>query len=145
MKQYAYSRNIALTLVLFIALAVCMALRTLIPMGVLPKLDIPNMALLSLIALLLDHYLIRQVRPLNILTVVFAALTFGLLPYMAGFVALSRTWIFALVGGAVFALVTWLFTEMQERLSSGPAARLAPVFSALGLYLAFQCFSGILL
>ena len=145
MNQYKYSRNIALVLVMFIALAVCMAIRTLVPMAVLPKLDIPNMVLLSLLALLLDHYLTPGFRRLDVLTVLFAAIAFGLLPYMAGFASLTETWKLALIGGVVFALVTWLFTEMQERLSSGPAAKLAPIFSAVGLYLAFQCFSGMLL
>ena len=34
---------------------------------------------------------------------------------------------------------------MMERLSSGPVAKAAPVLSALGLYLAAQCFAGIIL
>ena len=88
---------------------------------------------------------VRSLGRLDVLTALLAAITFGLLPYVAGFATLHQTWKLALIGGVVFALVTWLFTEMQERLSSGPAAKLAPVFSALGLYLAFQCFSGILL
>jgi hypothetical protein len=32
---------------------------------------------------------------------------------------------------------------MEDRLSTGPAAKLAPILSALGLYLAAQCFMGI--
>ena len=51
----------------------------------------------------------------------------------------------ALVGGAVFTLLTFLYSSVQERLSSGPNAKAAPVLSALGLYLAFQVFANIIL
>ena len=42
-------------------------------------------------------------------------------------------------------MTAWLFTTVQERLSSGPSCKAAPVVSAFGLYLASQCFMGILL
>ena len=45
----------------------------------------------------------------------------------------------------IFTVITWLYTTMLDRLSSGPVAKAAPVISALGLYLAVQCFAGILL
>jgi xanthine/uracil permease len=45
----------------------------------------------------------------------------------------------------VFALTALLYGSMQERLASGPKAKAAPVLSALGLYLAAQCFAGMLL
>ena len=35
-----------------------------------------------------------------------------------------------------------LFTDMAERLSSGPAAKAAPFLSAFGLYLAAQALMG---
>jgi len=49
------------------------------------------------------------------------------------------------VGGVVFTVTAWLFTSIQDRLSSGPACKAAPVVSAFGLYLAAQAFTGILL
>ena len=73
------------------------------------------------------------------------AITFGLLPWAAGFAQLQEIWKLALCGSAVFTVVTWLFTSIQQRLSSGPACNAAPFMSALGLYLAFQCFAGLLL
>ena len=72
-------------------------------------------------------------------------MTFGLLPFAAGFAALENVWKLALVGGVVFTAVTFLFTSIQDRLSSGPIAKAAPVLSAFGLYLAAQCFAGIIL
>ena len=49
----------------------------------------------------------------------------------------------ALVGGLTFTVTTWLFSTIQERLSSGPAAKASAFFSAVSLYMAAQCFMGI--
>ena len=145
MKKNNYFRNIALMGVLGIALVVCVVVKAYNPMGVLPKLDLPNMVLLSLLALLLDHYLISSVKRCDGLVALFAALTFAALPWAAGFSDGWQILKLAVAGGVVFFLTAWLFGSMEDRLSSGPAAKLTPVFSALGLYLAAQCFAGILL
>ena len=49
----------------------------------------------------------------------------------------------ALTGAAIFTVCTFVFTSVQDRLSSGSAARLAPIMSALGIWLAVQAFAGI--
>ena len=74
---------------------------------------------------------------------IFAALSFGILPFAAGMVALSNVLGLALTGAAIFTVCTFVFTSVQDRLSSGPAARLAPIMSALGIWLAVQAFAGI--
>lgn len=145
MKENKFFLNMALTAVLGIALAACVIARACNPMGVLPKLDIPNMVLLSLAALLLDHYLVSSQRKFCICLSALAALTFGLLPWVAGFATGMEAIKLAVIGGVTFAVTQWLFSQVQDRLSSGPAAKLAPVLSALGLLLAAQGFSGILL
>ena len=145
MKQNKFFRNIALTVVLGIALAVCVILRALLPMAVLPKLDIPNMVLLSLVALLMDHYFVPGEKKFCICLPLFSAATFGILPWAAGFAGGLQALQLALMGGITFGLTAWVFTQMQDRLSSGPAAKAAPILSALGLYLAAQCFAGIVL
>ncbi|MBP3409941.1 MAG: hypothetical protein J6M10_02990, partial [Clostridia bacterium] len=76
---------------------------------------------------------------------VFAVITFGLLPFCAGYIPAAEIWKLAIGGGAVFTVTTFLFTSVQDRLSSGPACKAAPVISALGLYFAAQCLTGILL
>ena len=48
-----------------------------------------------------------------------------------------------LTGCIVFTATTWVFTSIQDRLSTGPAARFAPVVSAVGIWLAIQAFAGI--
>ena len=145
MKDKRYVLNTALAVVLGVALAVCILLKVYIPALVLPALNIPNMVLLSLIALVLDHYLAKGAKRCYVCVAVFSALSFGILPYTAGFTALAEIWKPALVGAAVFTVVTFLFTSIQDRISTGPRAKAAPILSAFGLYLASQAFAGIIL
>ena len=145
MKNKLYTLNTLLAAVVGAALLACVIVRTVAPMIILPELDIPNMVLLSLIALVLDHYIAPGVKRCYICIPLLAAVTFGLLPFAACFVgALDALWL-ALAGGVIFTVVTWIFTTMADRLSTGPVAKAAPILSALGLYLAVQCFMGILL
>ena len=145
MKENRYFLNTALAVLLGIAAIVAVLVRTFCPAVIIPGLNIPNLVLLSSAALVLDHYLAPNARRCYICIPLFSALTFGLLPFAAGFTTGREAVKLALVGCIVFTAATWLFTSIQERLSSGPAARLAPVFSAFGLYLASQCFAGIIL
>lgn len=145
MKNKTYLLNTLLAAVLGIYLMVCLFVRAFFPAVILPKVNIPNLVLLSLIALVLDHYLAPDAKRCYICIPVFAALTFGLLPFAASFAGAMEALKLALAGGIVFTVTTWLFTEIQERLSSGPAAKAAAFFSAVSLYMAAQCFMGILL
>lgn len=144
MKQNKFFLNAALAVVMGVAALVCVLLRTFAPAVILPVLDIPAMVLLSLIALVTDHYVAGKVKRCYICIPVLAAVTFGLLPYVSGFAAPCQALWFGLIGGVVFTLITLLYSSIQDRLSSGPAAKAAPVLSAFCLYLAAQCFAGIL-
>ena len=145
MKNKTYALNLLLAAAMTVALLICILVRALAPRMILPQLDIPNMVLISLVALVLDHYVAPGAKRCYICIPVFAAITFGLLPFAACFVGALEALKLAVVGAAVFTLVTWLYSTIQDRLSSGPAAKLAPIFSALGLYLAFQAFAGMIL
>ena len=145
MNKKTYTLNTLLVAVLSLALLVCILVRTLAPRIILPKLDIPNMVLISLIALVLDHYIAPGAKRCYICIPVFAAVIFGLLPFAACFVGVLEALKLALTGGIVFTVVTLLYSTIQDRLSSGPVAKAAPILSALGLYLAFQAFAGIIL
>ena len=145
MKNKNYTSNVALPVVLGVFLLVCVLIRTFNPMAVLPKLDVPMVVALSLVALLAAHYLAKANEACDVISLVLAALSFGLLPYVSGFATVMGALKLALVGAIAFFVAAWLFDEMMERLSSGPAAKAAPVLSALGLYLAAQCFAGIVL
>lgn len=144
MDKKTYTLNTLLAIVLGAALLVAVLVRTFLPRVILPQLDISTMALLSLAALVADHYLAPGAKRCYICIPVFSAISFGLLPFAACFVGAGAAVKLAVVGAVVFTAVTWLFSSMTDRLSTGPAAKAAPIVSALGLYLAVQCFMGML-
>ena len=143
MKNKTYTLSTVLIAVLTAVLAVMAVLRAFSPQIILPIFDIPTLTAISLAALVLDHYLAKGAKRCWICIPVFAALSFGILPFAAGMVALSNVLGLALTGAAIFTVCTFVFTSVQDRLSSGPAARLAPIMSALGIWLAVQSFAGI--
>lgn len=145
MKNKTYILNTMLSAILGAVLLIGVLIRTFAPRMILPELDIPNMVLISLVALVADHYLAPGAKRCYICIPVFGAITFGLLPFAACFVGVLEALKLALAGGVIFTAITWLYTTILDRLSSGPVAKAAPVVSALGLYLAVQCFAGILL
>jgi hypothetical protein len=143
MKNKTYTLSTVLTAVLAVVLAAMVLVRAFAPQIILPVFDIPTLTAISLVALVLDHYLAKGARRCWICIPVFAALSFGILPFAAGMVALSNILGLALTGAVIFTICTFVFTSVQDRLSSGPAARLAPIMSALGIWLAVQAFAGI--
>lgn len=145
MKNKTYMLNTFLAAIFGLYLLVAILVRTFAPQIILPKANIPNLTLISLIALVLDHYLVPGAKRCYICIPVFSALTFGLLPYAAAFVAPMEALKLAIVGAVVFTVTTWLFSTIQERLSSGPAAKASAFFSAVSLYMASQCFIGMIL
>lgn len=142
MKNKQYVLNTALAAVLGAALLAAVLVRTFAPRVILPSLNIPGMVLVSLAALLADRYLAPDAKRCYVCIPVLSALTFGLLPFAACFVDAREACRLGLIGAAVFTVTVWLYSSMLDRLSSGPAAKLAPLLSALGLYLAAQCFTG---
>lgn len=145
MNKKTYILNTLLAAIFGILLLIAVLIRTFAPQIILPELDIPNMVLISLAALLADHHFAPGAKRCYICIPVFSAITFGLLPYAACLVNTMEALKLALVGGIVFTAATWFYTSIQDRLSSGPAAKAAPVLSAIGLYLAAQAFSGMIL
>lgn len=142
MKDKTYTLNTLLAVVLGICLLVCVLVRTFLPNVIIPELDVPNMVLLSLIALVLDHYLAKEAKRCWICIPVLSAVTFGLLPFAACFVGGLEALKLGILGGVVFTVTAWLFSSMADRISTGPAAKAAPLVSALGLYLAAQVLMG---
>jgi hypothetical protein len=145
MKEKTYTLNTMLIAVLGVSLLAAILVRTFAPIVIIPALNIPNMVALSLAALLLDHYIAPGAKRCYICVALFSALAFGLLPWMACFVDSVAAVKIGVVGGVTFTVTTLLFSSIQERLSSGPAAKAAPFMSALGLFLAAQALSGIIL
>ena len=145
MKNNKFLLHILLPIVLFVALTAALLVRVWQPAGIIPPLNIPNMVLISLLVLLLEFYLAPGNPRCYFCIPALAMLSFGILPLMAGFACQHTFWKLGLVGGVVFAVTTWLFTAMTDRLQSGPQARLAPIIGALCIYLAAQSFAGIIL
>ena len=145
MKNKTYTLNTVLTAVLAAVLAAMVVLRAVAPQLILMQFDIVTITAISLVALVLDHYLAPGAKRCWICIPLFSFLTFCILPWASGLVPmvdLDALWL-GLTGCAVFTAAAWVFTSIQDRLSSGPAARLAPVMSALGIWLAVQAFAGI--
>jgi hypothetical protein len=145
MKDKTYILNTILTVVLGAAALTAALVRAFAPIVIIPALNVPNMVLVSLAALLLDHYLAPNAKRCYICIPVLGALSFGLIPWAAAFVSGMEAVKLAVVGGVVFTVTTWLYSSIQDRLSTGPAAKAAPFMSALGLWLAAQAMVGIIL
>ena len=143
MKNKTYTLNTVLNVVLTAVLAVMVVLRTVSPQLILMQFDIVSITGISLAALVLDHYLAPNAKRCYVCIPLFAALSFGILPFAAGMVAVKYLLGLALTGAVVFTVCTFVFTSIQDRLSSGPAAKLAPIMSAFGIWLAVQAFAGI--
>ncbi len=140
MKKYLL--NTFLAVVATVALLAIVIARAVCPILVLPGFDVPNLVLISLVALLLDYYIVKSAPRCYICIPVFAFLTFALLPLAAGFIQPFQVLSLGIKGCVTFTATTWLFSSMADRISTGPSAKLAPVMSAIGLYLASQCFMG---
>ena len=145
MKKTFYLLPTVLVAVLFLVLAAGMALQIFIPAIILPPLNIPNMVLLSLAALLLERAFSKDSPRCYVCVVLFGVAAFAVLPLMAGFACVHDFWKLGLVGGIVFAITTYLFSSATQRLKTGPKAPLALIVTCLGIYLAAQCFAGIIL
>ena len=106
MKDRAYLLNTILAVVVGIAMLAIMLVRTFLRAFIIPKISIPNLVLLSLIALTLDHYLAKGASRCYICIPLFALATFALLPWIAGYVSADGIWKLAIGGAAVFTAVT---------------------------------------
>lgn len=145
MKNVKNARSILLTVVLFGTLALALVIKTFYPAVILPPMNIPNLVLLSLVALLLEECFAPSQNHCIVWDFLSATLSFGLLPPACGFSSPQSFWKLGLIGGAVFALTALAMDSVRDRLISGPRAKGALVATAFGIYLAAQCFTGILL
>lgn len=149
MKAVTFKLNTVLAAVAGALCLLAVLLRTFAPITVqLPNIDIPCLAAVSLIAIVVDCYLDwKKLTPhCWALTAVMAFLTFWLLPWAAGLVADAGAALrVGVIGGALFTVLAFLFATIRERLFSGKSNILAPLCVAVVMYLACQCFAGMLL
>lgn len=126
-------------------LLVCVLVKTFLPGVILPALDIPGITLISLAVLLLDHFCAPGARRNYLLIFLFSAISFAVLPLAAGMTGAGEWWKLALAGGVIFTGTTWVFESVTGRIASGNGSKTALILTALGIYLAVQCFTGIFL
>ena len=137
--QKNYTLNILLAAVVGLASLAALLCRVFLPAAILPVVSLPAVAALVLIALVLECYLTKPIPQRD------WGVTVGLLPFGAGLTAGGEAVRLAVVGGAAFLVLTFLFTTLRERLVSGRAGRLAPLVTGGVLFLACQCFIGMVL
>ena len=148
MKKNGFTLNLLLCGVTLLGALGMLLTKTFLPAAILPVVNIPLLALLCLLALLLEGYLapaVRRTWPEWLLATLLATATLSLLPWAVGLVPTAQLPRTALVGAGTFLVFGLLFSSIRERLASGPVHRFAPFLSAGMLYLASQCFAGILL
>ena len=143
MKNTKYTLNTLLAAVFGTELLALVLLRAFAPNVILPVFDLPHLVTVSLATLVLDHHLAPAAKRCWICIPVLSAVTFALLPMAAKLVAAAAVPGLTLTGCIVFTAVSWVFTSVQDRLSTGPAAKLAPAMSAVGIWLAAQALAGI--
>ena len=140
MKKNTMMVNTLLAVVLGAGLLVGMVWRAFMPYVVLPELDVIAVVGITLIALTIEYYMAGVQKRNWAVQVILAAVTFGGLSLAAG-LPYAGIKIF-LVGAVVFAAVMFLFDSMVQRLEVTADKKCAVIPTALGLYLACQCFMG---
>ena len=142
MKEKTYFLNSLLAIFTGIALLIAMIVRIFVPVAFIPSVGIPELVLFSLLVLVVEHYLKKSGKRCFVCVFLLSALTFALLPWMAGFCAVNEIWKAALAGGVVFTATVWVFDALQDRISSGNSGKLTPIVNAIGIYLAVQGLMG---
>jgi hypothetical protein len=143
MEKKTMVLNTLLALVLGAGLLVGILWRAFQPNVVLPDLDIPAMAALVLIALVLD-YLMGGMKKRNwAIQIVLAAVTFAVLPWAADLPYTS--FMTVVCGTAVFAALTWMFDFAVDRLEVTTDCKYTVIPTAFIMYLACQCFMGMII
>lgn len=142
MKKSAYTANVILAIFLAALLLAVLLFRAVIPALMLRGINIPSMAAVSLLSLLAERSLIREIRHRKLAQGLLAAVTFALLPRAAGMVfTIWKILRYAIAGGLVFAACMALLDSLHERVE-GSAALFAAAFM---VFLASQGFASILI
>ena len=145
MKNNKFFLPTALAAVLFLVLLCGMILQICLPAVVLPPINIPNIVLLSVVVLLIDYFVAKSSERCYVCVLGFGLVAFGVLPLMAGFACVHDFWKIGLVGGVTFTVTAYLFTSVAKRIKTGRKAPSALIVTGFGMFLASQCFAGILL
>lgn len=145
MKNHSGILNLLLAAVVGAVMVVYIVCRSIQPAVVLPALNIPMLLTLSTAALILKACVAPKAEYCWILAAVLAAVTFGVLFWVAGEATAREALVLGLWGGVVFAISERIFSSLEARTASGRGGKPAMVATGICLILAGQCFAGILL
>ena len=142
MKNNKYLLSAVLVLTIAVSLLALLLINAFFPMVTLPKFTVANLSVVSLVALVVNYYLTEEENN-HLIVIAFAFVAFGLLPFVTGFVGLLDALLLAVKGTITFTAMMFVFSSIQNRLSSNGKNWFAPVMTAVMLYLAIQCLMGI--
>lgn len=160
MKKKNVFLNDLLVLYVGVILIGILLLRAFFPAVFIPEPNVPELVLLSMVVLLTEFFLkkikIKRISKERMKAerikkeeqrcygeiFILGAITFGLLPWCAGFLPANQIFSCAIKGAAVFTISTGLFTAMQERMYTGESTTWTSIIQAFILYLASQGMMG---
>lgn len=141
MKNRTTILNAILAAVLGVVLLVSIIVKTVCPHFIIPELDIPYIAAVSLVALVLTNF-VKTEEGCFLCEMFLAGVTFGVLPWAAGMITGAEVFKFILGGAIVFAVLNEMFKAMVKRMDLAGLSKCATIPAAFALYLACQCFAG---
>ena len=143
MEKKNFVLNVLLAVVLGAGLLVGMVWKAFQPNVVLADLELPAIAALVLIALVIEYLWKGTQKRAWAVQIVLAAITFAVIPFAAGYAGAGIGLI--LCGTAMFTALTWIFDSVAERLDVTCDCKCAMIPTAFVMYLACQCFMGMIL
>lgn len=142
MEKKSMTLNVLLAVVLGAGLLVGIIWRAVMPNVVLSDLDIPAMTTIVLIALVIEYLVKGTQKRAWAVQIILAAATFAVLPWAADLPTAGLT--VTACGTAVFAALTWMFDVVAQRMDVTTDCKYAMIPTAFVLYLACQCFMGMI-
>lgn len=143
MEKKSFVLNVLLAAVLGAGLFAGMLWKAFMPNVVLSDLDLPAMAVIILAALVIE-YLVKGVQKRAwAVQILLAAVTFFVLPWAADLAYAGVK--LAVCGTVMFAGLTWLFDSAAQRMDVTADCKYAMIPTAFVMYLACQCFMGMII
>ena len=143
MEKKNFVLNVLLAVVLGSDNLVGMVWKAFQPNVVLADLELPAIAALVLIALVIEYLWKGTQKRAWAVQIVLAAITFAVIPFAAGYAGAGIGLI--LCGTVMFTALTWIFDSVAERLDVTCDCKCAMIPTAFVMYLACQCFMGMIL
>ena len=137
--------GLILAVITGVSLLATMLVRAFLPNFILPNFNGMAILVMSLIALVLDSYIVKDRKRLYWFVPLCSALIFGIFPWVACFLTYIDAIKFGVLGAVISTVATFVFDVIKSRLSVTPHATIvAPLISGFGIYLAAQCLVGII-